>query len=135
MTPRKLSIAIDGGAAVSGLWLQPAEATACLVLAHGAGAGMAHKSMIALADGLAARGIASLRYQFPYMERGSRRPDAPKLAHAAVREREQWLAELRVELEERDASLASREHDARSAAGEAATARIDQITDADRSRP
>jgi hypothetical protein len=43
--------------------------------------------------------------------------------HAAVREREQWLAELRVELEERDASLASREHDSRVAAGEAATAR------------
>ena len=85
MTPRKLSIAIDGGAAVSGLWLQPAEATACLVLAHGAGAGMAHKSMIALADGLAARGIASLRYQFPYMERGSKRPDQPAIAHAAVR--------------------------------------------------
>jgi uncharacterized protein len=85
MTPRTLSIAIDGGAAVSGLWLQPANAKACLVLAHGAGAGMAHKSMVALADGLAARGVATLRYQFPYMERGSRRPDPPAVAHAAVR--------------------------------------------------
>jgi len=55
------------------------------VLAHGAGAGMAHKSMAALADGLAARGIATLRYQFPYRERGSRRPDPPAIAHAAVR--------------------------------------------------
>jgi predicted alpha/beta-hydrolase family hydrolase len=85
MTPRTLSVAIDGGAAVSGLWLQPATAKACLVLAHGAGAGMAHKSMVALADGLAARGIATLRYQFPYMERGSKRPDSPAVAHAAVR--------------------------------------------------
>jgi predicted alpha/beta-hydrolase family hydrolase len=85
MTPRTLSIAIDGEAAVSGLWLQPAKAKACLVLAHGAGAGMAHKSMVALADGLAARGVATLRYQFPYMERGSKRPDPPAVAHAAVR--------------------------------------------------
>jgi predicted alpha/beta-hydrolase family hydrolase len=58
---------------------------ACLVLAHGAGAGMTHKSMTAIADGLAARGVATLRYQFPFMERGSRRPDAPAAAHAAVR--------------------------------------------------
>lgn len=70
---------------VSALWLAPGDARACLVLAHGAGAGMAHKSMTAIAEGLAARGIATLRYQFPYMERGSKRPDAPPVAHAAVR--------------------------------------------------
>ncbi len=46
---------------------------------------MAHKSMAAIADGLAARGVATLRYNFLYMERGSKRPDAPALAHAAVR--------------------------------------------------
>lgn len=70
---------------ISGLWLGSAEATACLVLAHGAGAGMAHRSMQALADGLLARRIATLRFQFPSMERGSRRPDPPAVAHEAVR--------------------------------------------------
>jgi uncharacterized protein len=84
-TARNATIALDGGTKVSGLWLKPAKARACLVLAHGAGAGMEHTSMTALANGLAARGIATLRYQFLYMERGSKRPDAPALAHAAVR--------------------------------------------------
>ena len=56
-----------------------------LVLAHGAGAGMAHPFMAAVAEGLAARAVATLRYQFPYMERGSRRPDSPRVAQAAVR--------------------------------------------------
>ena len=55
------------------------------MLAHGAGAGMTHPFMTAVADGLAERNIATLRYQFPYMERGGRRPDPPKLAQAAVR--------------------------------------------------
>ena len=54
-------------------------------MGHGAGAGMAHPFMAAVARGLAERGIATLRYQFPYMERGSKRPDIPKVAHAAVR--------------------------------------------------
>jgi len=74
-----------GDASVSGLWLRPARAKACLLLAHGAGAGMTHKSMAAIAEGLAERGIATLRFQFPYMQRGSRRPDPPDVAHAAVR--------------------------------------------------
>lgn len=74
-----------GEATTSGLWLAPANAQACLVLAHGAGAGMAHKAMAATALGLAERGVATLRYNFLYMERGSKRPDAPPLAHAAVR--------------------------------------------------
>ena len=82
---RNVIIALEGGASVSGLWLKPAAARACLVLAHGAGAGMAHRSMMALADGLSERGIATLRFQFPYMERGSKRPDAPGIAHAAVK--------------------------------------------------
>jgi predicted alpha/beta-hydrolase family hydrolase len=63
----------------------PSKARACYVLAHGAGAGMAHPFMTAIANGLAERGVATLRYQFLYMEQGSKRPDTPKLAHAAVR--------------------------------------------------
>ena len=70
---------------VSGLLQAPPEARACYVLAHGAGAGMAHSFLTAIADGLAERGIATLRYQFPYMEQGSKRPDTPKVAHATVR--------------------------------------------------
>src|SRR5271155_5301807 len=77
------SIAIDGDGSVSGLWLKPVSARACLVLGHGAGVGMAHKSMTALADGLAEREIATLRYQFPFMERGTKRPDPPAIAPAA----------------------------------------------------
>jgi predicted alpha/beta-hydrolase family hydrolase len=63
----------------------PPDARSCYVMAHGAGAGMAHPFMQAVADALAAHGIATLRYQFPYMEQGSKRPDAPKLAQATVR--------------------------------------------------
>src|SRR6188508_2427900 len=80
-----ITISLDTGDKVSGLWLTSSAARACLVLAHGAGAGMAHKSMAALANGLAERGIATLRYQFLYMERGSKRPDPPPLAHKVVR--------------------------------------------------
>ena len=70
---------------VSGLLQAPREAHACYVLGHGAGAGMAHPFLAAIADGLAERGIATLRYQFPYMEQGSKRPDTPKVAQATVR--------------------------------------------------
>lgn len=70
---------------VSGLWHRPDAAAALLVLAHGAGAGMTHRTMTAAAEGLAARGVATLRYNFPYMERGSKRPDSPALAHETVR--------------------------------------------------
>jgi predicted alpha/beta-hydrolase family hydrolase len=82
---RAVKIAIDDPQQVSGLLQAPRGARACCVLAHGAGAGMAHPFMAATADGLAERRIATLRYQFPYMERGSKRPDSPKVAHAAVR--------------------------------------------------
>jgi predicted alpha/beta-hydrolase family hydrolase len=85
MTIEMVNLAIDGGERVSALWQAPREPRACLALAHGAGAGMTHKTVAAIADGLAARGVATLRYQFPYMERGSRRPDPPPVAHAAVR--------------------------------------------------
>jgi predicted alpha/beta-hydrolase family hydrolase len=78
-------IALESGESVSGLWEKPARARAALVLAHGAGAGMQHKAMEAIARGLAERGVATLRFQFPYMERGSKGPDTPKVAHSAVR--------------------------------------------------
>ncbi|HEX6020287.1 MAG TPA: alpha/beta family hydrolase [Burkholderiaceae bacterium] len=84
MTER-LRIAIDSGQAVSGLLESPPSPLACYVFGHGAGAGMEHPFMTRVATGLAERGIATLRYQFPYMERGVRRPDVPKVAHAAVR--------------------------------------------------
>jgi predicted alpha/beta-hydrolase family hydrolase len=83
--PQSISIAVSDTQSVSGLLQVPSEARACYVLAHGAGAGMAHPFMTAMADGLADRGIATLRYQFIYMEQGGKRPDPPKLAHAAVR--------------------------------------------------
>ena len=64
----------------------PGDPRAAYVLAHGAGAGMRHGFMQAIAQGLAARGIAVLRYEFAYMEQGSKRPDPPKIAQARVRE-------------------------------------------------
>jgi uncharacterized protein len=81
----KLRIAVDPSHWVSGLLLRPPCAIACYVFAHGAGAGMAHTYMANVAAGLCDRGVATLRYQFPYMEKGARRPDAPALAHATVR--------------------------------------------------
>jgi uncharacterized protein len=81
----RLKIALGDGGSVSGLLDAPADPQACYVFAHGAGAGMAHPFMAAFATGLAARRIAVLRFQFPYMELGSKRPDAPKVAQAAVR--------------------------------------------------
>jgi len=68
------------------IWDTPAKPKACLVLAHGAGAGMTHRGMEAVAQGLNARGIAVLRYNFPYMARGSKRVDPPPIAHQAVRD-------------------------------------------------
>lgn len=84
-TPQSIRIEIDADTTVSGLLQAPADAKAAYVLAHGAGAGMAHAFMSAVANGLSERGIATLRYQFPYMERGSKRTDSPAVAHAAVR--------------------------------------------------
>jgi hypothetical protein len=75
----------EGTAHVSALLQAPPSPRACYVLAHGAGAGMAHPFMAAVSAGLAARGVATLRYQFPYMEQGSKRPDRPPVAHATVR--------------------------------------------------
>src|SRR5512132_1188365 len=84
-SPQPVTITVNDAQRVSGLLQARPDARACYVLAHGAGAGMTHPFMAAIADGLAERGIATLRYQFPYMEQGSKRPDSPKVAHAAVR--------------------------------------------------
>ena len=84
-TSKKITIEVDAELRVSGLIDAADDARFALVLAHGAGAGMTHAFMEAVARGLAERRIACLRYQFPYMERGSKRPDAPPLAHATVR--------------------------------------------------
>ena len=75
-----------GSPQVSGLWQTPARPRACFVMAHGAGAGMTHALLETVAAGLVADGIACLRYQFPYMEKGSKRPDPPKICHATVRD-------------------------------------------------
>jgi uncharacterized protein len=83
--PEPIAITVEDGIDVSGLLQAPPRARACFVLAHGAGAGMAHPFMAAVASELAQRGVASLRYQFPYMEQGGKRPDPPKRAHATVR--------------------------------------------------
>jgi len=84
---RRIERTIDVGASgtVSALGVAPAEPRAQLVLGHGAGAGMRHPFMEAIADRLAARDVATLRYQFPYMERGQSRTDPPSVATATVR--------------------------------------------------
>jgi uncharacterized protein len=84
-TAGSVAIAIDDADSVSGLFDQASRAPAGFVLAHGAGAGMNHPFLAEVASGLAARAVSTLRYQFPYMEKGSGRPDSPAVAHAAVR--------------------------------------------------
>ena len=78
-------IIVDADHQVSGLYVKPRGSTACLVLAHGAGAGMTHPFMTAMANNLAGVSVATLRFQFPYMEAGRKRPDSPALCHATVR--------------------------------------------------
>jgi uncharacterized protein len=82
---KELKFAVGSAGSVSALLTRPEDARACYVFAHGAGAGMRHASVEAIAMGLAERGIATLRYQFPYMEKGGKRPDPPALAQATVR--------------------------------------------------
>jgi predicted alpha/beta-hydrolase family hydrolase len=93
-----VSISVNDTQQVSGLLLAPPKARDCYVLAHGAGAGMGHPFMASVAEGLAERGVATLRYQFPYMERGSKRPDSPKLAHAVVRAAVEEMSRLAPDL-------------------------------------
>src|SRR3974377_663387 len=82
---KPISITVNDAVRVSGLLQTPPRARACYVMAHGAGAGMDHPFMVHVARKLALRGVATLRYQFPYMERGARRPDPPQVAQATVR--------------------------------------------------
>src|SRR5688572_1454290 len=95
---RPISITVDDAQRVSGLFQAPPDARACYVVAHGAGAGMTHPFLTSVANGLVDRGIATLRYQFPYMEQGSKRPDAPTLCHATVRTAVQEASRLVPEL-------------------------------------
>jgi predicted alpha/beta-hydrolase family hydrolase len=80
-----LRIDVGKGETVGALLTAPENARVCYVFAHGAGAGMTHRFMESVADGLAERAIATLRYQFLYVEKGSKRPDSPALAHRVVR--------------------------------------------------
>ena len=86
MPVQAFRLALPDGAGVAALWDAPAQPRAAYVFAHGAGAGMQHAFMAAIAEGLVARGVACLRFQFPFMQQGSRRPDPPDVAQAAVRE-------------------------------------------------
>jgi len=85
MTELELTLRVDDRTTVSALLLAPEEARAAYVFGHGAGAGMRHAFMGELSQALASLGVATLRYQFPFMESGTRRPDPPAVAHAAVR--------------------------------------------------
>src|SRR6266702_3986879 len=85
-TATELTFAVGGRPGeVSGLLLRPGAARLVYVLAHGAGAGMRHPFLETVAQRLAERDIATLRYQFPYMEQRARRPDPPAVAAATVR--------------------------------------------------
>ena len=66
------------------IWQAPVDAVAALVLAHGAGAGMTHKHMQAIADAFGKRGIATLRFNFPFIEAGKSRVDAPDVATSRI---------------------------------------------------
>lgn len=82
---KSLSIKIsDSIGSVSAILQEPPKMQTLVVLAHGAGAGMRHRFMNELAEALAAKGIGSLRYNFPYMENGKKRPDAPAVATKTV---------------------------------------------------
>ena len=85
ISAQKLQVEVEKTGSVSALLIRPVEARACFVFAHGAGAGMAHPFMEIVAQGLSERGVATLRYQFAYMEKAGKRPDSPDVAHAAVR--------------------------------------------------
>jgi predicted alpha/beta-hydrolase family hydrolase len=78
-------LATEKSGKVSGLLLKPKNAKAFLVLAHGAGAGMRHRFMGEICAKLSDRGIATLRYQFPYMENGGKRPDSESVLTSTVR--------------------------------------------------
>ncbi len=80
-----LEVDVTDSIRVSAEIVAPRASRACYVFAHGAGAGMNHAFMTTVAQALADLGIASVRFQFPYMERGSRRTDPPPLCHTTIR--------------------------------------------------
>jgi len=83
--PEPWAIALNPATRVSALMQRPRPARAVFVMGHGAGAGMHHPFMSAVSGELAELGIATVRYQFPYMEKGSRRPDSPAVCDATIR--------------------------------------------------
>lgn len=85
LAAQPLTIEVKPDVRVSALLQMPSQPKACYVFGHGAGAGMNHAFMADLSAALGARNIGTLRYQFPYMENGSRRPDPPALCHATLR--------------------------------------------------
>ena len=91
--PTSVPVALPSGGSVSALLEAPPQPWAAYVFAHGAGADMHHAFMAQMAAGLVERGIAVLRFQFPFTEQGSRRPDPPALAQQAVRAAVQAAAE------------------------------------------
>jgi predicted alpha/beta-hydrolase family hydrolase len=91
---KPVAIDVNDTTQVSGLLAIPSKCRMGLVLAHGAGAGMAHPSMTVIAEGLYQREVATLRYQFPYMEQHGKRPDPPALCHATVRAAVQQAGDL-----------------------------------------
>jgi predicted alpha/beta-hydrolase family hydrolase len=93
-TTQSISIDVGDNGTVSALLQSPPQARICYVMAHGAGAGMTHPFMQNLADALSVRGVATLRYQFPYMERDAKRPDGPAVAQATVRAAASHAAQL-----------------------------------------
>jgi uncharacterized protein len=95
MNAESVTLEVEGTQRVAGLLICPPGAGACYVFASGAGAGMEHSFMTACADELARLGVATLRYQFPYMQRGSRRPDPPETCHATVRAAVKYANDLR----------------------------------------
>lgn len=95
---RRLSLSVGSETKVSALYKKAPHPIALLVLAHGAGAGMTHPFMVAMADLLATAGVSTLRFQFPYMEVGSKRPDRPPVAHATIRAAVRKAATLAPEL-------------------------------------
>lgn len=98
LTPRPVQLAVEGNGRVSGILILPPQARVLAVLAHGAGGGMRHPFMESIATQLAHRRVATLRYQFPYMEAGRKSPDSPRVATATVRAAVRTAAELAPEL-------------------------------------
>lgn len=98
VTERELALPFGTGRRTSALLVEPPGSRFLYVLGHGAGAGMRHRHLESLAQALAREQIATLRYQFEYMEQGRRRPDPPPLLHAAVRGAAGLAAKLRPDL-------------------------------------